>query len=250
MEIIVICNRKGGCGKTTTATALFSYLDTVAKKNVLLIDADGQCNSTYAMGMDVDKPNLHDILTGRVDIQDAMQGYFRLFCSYVIAGSDLLSNIDNNVDHISINWADELKKVEDMVDYIVIDTGLAYGRVTTLMLSCATKIVVPVMADVHSLQGLDGIADLVNEANPKTGVTGVLLLRYRGWLLIARRLKELAQEKTDEMGIRLLGTVIRDGVVVAESATMQQGLYQYDHKLKSNVAQDYARFAEELLEGK
>ena len=73
MKIIVVCNRKGGCGKSTTAGAMYSYLSKVARKIVLLLDFDSQCNVSYALGADLAGPTLYDVLTGQVTLQDAMQ---------------------------------------------------------------------------------------------------------------------------------------------------------------------------------
>ena len=48
------------------------------------------------------------------------------------------------------------------------------------------------------------------------------------------------------LGTKLFTTKIRDGVAIAESAMMQQGLFDYDKKRLSNVAQDYEAFMKEL----
>ena len=48
MKVIVIANQKGGIGKTTTAVAVASVLNSKGYKT-LLIDADQQGNSTDAV---------------------------------------------------------------------------------------------------------------------------------------------------------------------------------------------------------
>ena len=47
-KVIAITNEKGGVGKTTTATTI-AYLFAKKGKKVLLIDYDGQANSTLIM---------------------------------------------------------------------------------------------------------------------------------------------------------------------------------------------------------
>lgn len=50
MKAIAIFNNKGGVGKTTLLCNLASYLQNQKGKNILVIDADPQCNTTtYAL---------------------------------------------------------------------------------------------------------------------------------------------------------------------------------------------------------
>ena len=48
-KVISIINQKGGSGKTTTATNMAVCLADMGYK-VLLIDLDGQCNSSFNLG--------------------------------------------------------------------------------------------------------------------------------------------------------------------------------------------------------
>lgn len=248
MEIIVITNRKGGCGKTSTATALASYLGSVLVKKVLIVDADSQCNASYALGGDLSQPSLYDVLTGIVSFSGACQEV----CGgkvCLLSGSDLLSNLDNGLSEIKVNLKAELQNLSVCVayDYVVIDTAPALGLVTALMLSVANKVVVPISADVYNLQGIQGIKELITEVNPEVQDIGVLITRFRERYLVNRRLEEMINTVTSQMNVKVYQSRIREGVVVPEAALMQQGLFEYDPKGESNVAQDYKAFVEELL---
>lgn len=52
-KIIAVLNHKGGVGKTTTTINLAAALQ--LKKNVLLIDMDGQANLTESCGLSIEE---------------------------------------------------------------------------------------------------------------------------------------------------------------------------------------------------
>jgi len=249
MKIIVVCNRKGGCGKSTTAGAMYSYLSKVARKNVLLLDFDSQCNVSYALGADLAGPTLYDVLTGQVTLQDAMQFIPEETKDFscLVPGSELLSNVDNGEAEIKIDLKAELKALDDVIDYVIIDTAPALALLTGLSLSIADNVVVPVVADIYNIQGMQGVGELVADVNPDATIIGILLTRYRGRLVAVRRLEEMAEEVAARMGVKVFKTKIREGITVVEAAMLQQGLFGYDSDCKSNVAQDYAQFVQEIL---
>ena len=72
MQVISLVNKKGGVAKTTTALALASGL---SKHNfhVLAIDCDAQANFSTASGGEDDVVGSFDILTGKENINEAIQ---------------------------------------------------------------------------------------------------------------------------------------------------------------------------------
>ena len=74
MRIISICNHKGGCGKSATATNLAACL-ALNGKRVLLIDLDPQCTATDAMGLDVDNlgKHMYDVIVKDANLKDVVR---------------------------------------------------------------------------------------------------------------------------------------------------------------------------------
>ncbi|MBQ5345086.1 MAG: ParA family protein, partial [Acidaminococcaceae bacterium] len=165
----------------------------------------------------------------------------------LVPGSELLSNVDNGEAEIKIDLKAELKALDDVIDYVIIDTAPALALLTGLALSIADNVVVPVVADIYNIQGLLGVGELVADVNPNATIIGILLTRYRGRLLAVRRIEEMSKEVAGRMGVKVFKTKIREGITVVEAAMMQQGLFSYDVDCKSNVAQDYALFMKEIL---
>ena len=66
MKTIAICNLKGGVAKTTTVVNLAAILAAERGKNVLVIDADSQANSTSFLGGDREQPGMAALLQGQI----------------------------------------------------------------------------------------------------------------------------------------------------------------------------------------
>ena len=90
MQIISLVNKKGGVAKTTTALALACGL---SKRNfhVLAIDCDAQANFSKASGGEDDVVGTFDILTGKENINEAIQ---ELPLYHLIGADKRLSSID------------------------------------------------------------------------------------------------------------------------------------------------------------
>lgn len=65
MDIIAVCARKGGVGKTTLTAALGSILAGENSQRVLVVDLDPQGNCCWALGGDPSAPGIADVLQGR-----------------------------------------------------------------------------------------------------------------------------------------------------------------------------------------
>ena len=76
MKSIAFFNNKGGVGKTTLLCNLASYFSKKLNKNVLVIDADPQCNATsYVLDEDVVRKLFDEIAAKYADRQG---GYTRI----------------------------------------------------------------------------------------------------------------------------------------------------------------------------
>lgn len=255
MQTYVVANRKGGCGKSCTSSSMFSWLEQAGKqKRVLLIDLDSQCNSSYACGIDVianpDIPTIADVISGDASLKDVMQKHSET--GYVVPGAETLVEFDNGIRDFKFNLKNELKSISKDFDYVVIDAPPSLGKLTVSALLAGDKLIIPCQADIFSIQALNSMVTILKTVSQhnKIHVSGILLTRNNERLLLTKVLTEMLDEKARELNTKIFKSRIREGVAIREAIAQQVGLFQYDPKLKTNVAQDYNNFFRELMEVK
>ena len=246
-EIIAVCNQKGGVGKSTTAVTMAAGL-TLKGFNVLLIDLDAQCNTTYSSRASKEGGTSLGLLLNEGKIQDAIQ---RTSVCDVVAGSKALAGADAYLTETGREYRlrDALEPVADLYDYIVIDTPPALGVITTNALTAATKVIIPAQADIYSIQGIADLSDTIRTVrkycNRELKVEGILLTRYSSRPGYNQEIMELACEIAKNIGTKVFKATIREAISVKKAQAAQQTLYESDPKGK--VTQDYESFLQELI---
>ena len=248
MEVIAIVNRKGGVGKTATAQALGAGL--IRKGcSVLYIDLDSQTNLTYGLGADAAGLSSMDVLTGEATAQEAIQHTPQ---GDVIAGAEALAGADAAIDGTGKEY--RLKEALDglQYDYCIVDTPAQLGTLTVNALTAANSVVIPVQAEVYSLQGIGQLSKAIEAVkkycNHDLYIRGILITRYNGRAIISRDMQSNLEEAAQQLKTRLYSTPIRECVSIKEAQAQQQDIYSYAPR--SNAAKDYAAFIEEFTERK
>lgn len=248
MEAIAIVNRKGGVGKTATAQALGAGL--IRKGcSVLYIDLDSQTNLTYGLGADAAGLSSMDVLTGEATAQEAIQHTQQ---GDVIAGAEALAGADAAIDGTGKEY--RLKEALEglQYDYCIVDTPAALGTLTVNALTAADSVIIPVQAEVYSLQGIGQLSKTIEAVkkycNRNLYIRGILITRYNGRAIISRDMQSNLEEAAQQLKTRLYSTPIRECVSIKEAQAQQQDIYSYAPR--SNAAKDYAAFIEEFTERK
>lgn len=248
MEVVAIVNRKGGVGKTATAQALGAGLAR-KKKKVLYIDLDSQTNLSYGLGADPEGLNSMDILTGEATAAEAIQHTPQ---GDVIAGSEALAGADAAIDGTGKEY--RLKEAIDglQYDYIIIDTPAQLGTLTVNALTAANSVVIPVQAEVYSLQGIGQLSKTIEAVkkycNRDLYIRGILITRYNGRAVISKDMQSNLKDAAEQLKTKLYSTPIRECVSIKEAQAIQQDIYTYAPR--SNAAKDYEAFIKEFTERK
>lgn len=247
--VISVSNQKGGVGKTTTTWALAS---TLKKKGfrVLAVDLDPQGNLTFCLGGDSEiSASIYDVLRGDITARYAIQ---HAPGADVISSNILLSGIDLEFTSKGREYLlrDAIAPLLPLYDYILIDTPPALSILTVNAFTASDYIVVPMLPDMFSLQGITQLYETVGSVrkycNSKLDFAGILLTRYNSRTLLAEEIHGTAEMIAKELGIYLFHTHIRNSVVVSEAQSVQSSLNEYSPRNGAN--KDYVAFTEELLE--
>ena len=248
METIAIIHRKGGVGKTATAQALGSGLIRKGCR-VLFVDLDSQTNLTYGLGADAGQVNSMDVLTGEATAQEAVQHTQQ--GDVIPAGEDLAG-----ADKVITDTGKEYKLKEALADlagsydYVIIDTPAALGTLTINALTAADSVIIPVQADIYSLQGIEQLNQIIEAVkkycNPALYIKGILATRYNGRAIISKDMLSNFEEAAEQLNTRLYSTPIRECISIKEAQASQQNIFEYAPR--SNAAKDYNAFIDEFLE--
>jgi chromosome partitioning protein len=209
----VYTNQKGGCTKTTTAINA-AVMGGLCGKRTLLVDMDGQGNSTWALGYSPDylEHTVYTAMQGSSTLQQALKPtYFDpktgiffdpadtrtmealgitalgearrgpdLLPNNILAGSADSELQDNPTWGILLR--NLLGELDERYDEVHLDTNPSLGKMTVNALYAGTDAVIPMTPEAWSMQGMIQLARAVvqaQKANRQLKVAGVLFTRIR-----------------------------------------------------------------------
>lgn len=231
MRVIAVANQKGGTAKTTTAAAIVTGAAARGRR-VLAVDADPQGSLTYLMGADASKPGVYEWVKGRPPVIQ------RTPLGQIISGSLALATIDRSTSSSQLR-----KAVEGLrgFDLVVVDSSPGLGALMMNTLAAATDVLIPLQADILSLQGLYQLNETIEQVraalNPSLAVCGVVLTRYNSRSIVARDMTATIGEKCRALGLPYIDHPIREGVAIKEAQILRQSIYEYAPR--ANPVQDY-----------
>ena len=252
-RIIAIANQKGGVGKTTTAINLSSSLASMDKK-VLSLDMDPQGNMTSGLGVDKDEveKTVYDLIIGNAGVEECI-------CKDALENIDVLpSNIDlsaaeieligvENKEYILKNiLKNEIEKVKDKYDFIIIDCPPALSMLTINAMTTADSVIVPIQCEYYALEGLSQLIhtiELVKERlNPDLEIEGVVFTMYDARTNLSLQVVENVK---DNLNQNIYKTIIPRNIRLAEAPSYGMPINLYDPK--STGAESYMLLAEEVI---
>lgn len=248
-KVIAITNQKGGIGKTTTAVNLCAALNKQGYKT-LLIDADGQCNSTDTCRAQVEGVStLYDLLFEKGDPIECIQ---KASFTDIIASDPLLIDADKRFPSDaskSFQLKESCQQVLPLYDYIIIDTPPNLGGMLINALTFADEVIVPVTCDRYGMQGIDELYKTISAtkkyANPGLKVAGILFIKYHANTVLSREITDALPNIMNTLGTIVFNTKIRESEACKKSQSARMSVIEFDKY--STTARDYVALGDEYL---
>ena len=244
MTSFAVFNRKGGCGKTTSSTAL-AYNFARRGYRTLLVDADAQGNATQLMLSGTEMPHGLDLALVGADVQPVPTEYRHL--DMLPSGCDLAKlelQITLGVEKGDL-WGlhDWLSSYTDQYDMVLIDCPPNYSTSCLAALLAVDKVLIPVGIDAYSQTAAPELIeqlDTLKAVAPSVKVDGVLITQYRHGELADRALVNLVKT-----GVKVYQSMIPRSDKAIESTWESSPVGVWSPR--SGPAKMYEALADELL---
>jgi len=251
MFTLALANQKGGTGKTTVCVNVAAGL-VRANQRVLVIDLDPQGNATVSLGLRVqpEQPTTAEFLLGQVRLEEVMVDSYLGDLSVIPATPDLA--------HAELEMAGQpksqfflrraLQRYQEVLsgfDFLLIDCPPSLSLLTVNGLCASQGVIVPVLCDYLSLEGLSHLLETLEQLrrklNPHLEILGILpnMVDYR--LRLTEESLQLLKERFKDL---LFQTEVRTCSRLRESPSFGKAIFDYARS--SVAAETYTSLVREV----
>lgn len=229
-QVFAIASGKGGVGKTTTVVNLGVILRR-SDHSVALVDADlGMANLGPMLGV-TGELTLHDVLSGRATLDDALVEEAPGFA--VLPGSGSLTDY---ADADPRNLGDVLDTLAESYDFVLVDTGAGMSHEDVLPLGLADGVLLVASPDPAAIGDTRKTAELADLA--QGDIAGLVVTKADS--------DTDAKHVASQIGVDLLGVIPYDPTV-RDSTASGRPLEATDPD--TPAARAYRELASRLVEG-
>src|SRR6266545_6387041 len=238
-------NFKGGTGKTSLSTS-YAYRLAERGHRVLMVDLDSQGHATKCLGQEgpTVTRTLHDVLIRKVPLAEAT----------VATGMPGLDLVPSNLAMSTIDLAlmplagrefrlrRALEEAAGKYDFVVMDAPPSFGLLNLNALMAASDLVIPVLADFLSYDGLrllfETIQGLEQDLSHQLENIFIVVNAFNQTFKIAREALDALRTHYADY---LLDTVVRQCTKFAQASSEGSPIFGYDADSKGATDIDAAQ---------
>jgi chromosome partitioning protein len=230
--IYAVSMNKGGVGKTSLVTNLAGAIGKKMNKKILIVDTDGQGNSSLAFGLNPNdlENTIYDVFMGDCEAEDAIINVG--FNVDLLPANDDMNFLDfdvlTNIKQYEKPFhmlKEALKDIKDSYDYIFIDTPPSMSLVAGNVLVASDKVIIPFTPETFAVKGLIRVIKAINEFkakdNPKLEVQGVVGMMVQSGTVLHSEMLQQARRYCIENNITMYETIIPKSIRFANSTAYE-----------------------------
>ena len=247
--VLSIASQKGGTGKTTTSITLATGLGRLGKK-ILLVDIDSQANASKVLIPNYIKLRKSETIYTTILERGLLQIRKTPFPNVEIVPSHiLLSNTDVELttakDHREARLKNELDKIKNKYDHILIDCPPALSWLTINAFTASDNVLIVISPGYFELDSIVQINKTIKEVkelfNPGLKLAGYLFTMSDTTVNSRTSLKLLRQTYADDV----LKTVIPRNTDLRDAHFNKADIFSFSPRSKGASA--YAKLVRELF---
>ena len=245
MRTIATINRKGGCGKTTTAVSLAAALGEEGLRT-LVVDLDPQGSASSWLGAGpTDERELFEVFLGTQNLAD-LAGPTRAAGVDLVPASSWLVTAERTLQvDLALGAIRALERLPTDWDFVFVDCPPTLGYLASAALCGCREVVVPVQPHGLDTSGIDPVLEEMDrirgQLNPGLILTGIIVDRVSR----TNHARDVVAWLHETHGDHVFQPMIRDSIRMPEAA--QAGLPVTDYAPGSAVAADVRAVAAELV---
>ena len=246
--VIAVCSMKGGVGKSTTVVQLAAALAELVGTRILMGDLDGQGALASYFGVQItpSTKTMYELLLGQCSLAEARVEVKRDL--HLVPADRRLYGLEAEIvtrERRENRLGEILGSVKERYPYVVLDVSPHVNWATLNALYAADGLVVPVTLEGLPMEALGNYLSMIQATIRQGALKARVACIVPTFFETRTKLRRANYARLKETFGELVGPPIHNSVKLPEAENESKTIFE--HAPASQVAEDYARLAKEVI---